>query len=55
MTEKRMVFFHAKRLAREFGMTTRVVAMLLHSLGMKKWSQGDGRGASVWYWDPEEG
>ncbi len=53
--EPQMVFFHTKRLAREYGMTTRAVALLLQSLGLKKWSHRDGGNASVYYWDPEEG
>jgi len=54
MTEKRMVFFHTRRLAKEFNMSVKMVGALLSSLGLKRWNcSSTGKTGTTWYWEDE--
>ena len=53
MTEKRMVFFHTRRLAKEFNMRLNAVGALLSSLGLKRWNNSSNYGGTIWYWEDE--
>lgn len=51
MTEKRMVFFHTQKLAKEFGMRANMVGVLLKQLGCQLWSTCTSSRGSIWYWE----
>jgi len=52
MTEKRMVFWHVKKLAKEFNMPRTCIGRLLKSLGARQWTSGSSAfTGSIWYWE----
>lgn len=52
MTEPRMVFWHSRRLAKQFHMSRRDVGRILKSIGAKQWADsGCDGGGPVWYWE----
>lgn len=50
MTEKRMVFWNARKLSNQYGISQIAICRLMKAIGANRWSGGHSRG-TTWYWE----